>query len=91
MSSKDKLIERFKSFPSDFSFDELVRLMGGFGFTFSNKGCLLYTSPSATSGSRVSFDKGDESLTLHRPHPGNTVGKGVLKSVNVYLKNKGLI
>ena len=28
MSSKDKLIERFKSFPSDFSFDELVRLMG---------------------------------------------------------------
>ena len=75
MSSKDKLIERFKSFPSDFSFDELVRLMGGFGFTLS----------------RVSFDKGDESLTLHRPHPGNTVGKGVLKSVNVYLKNKGLI
>ena len=83
MSSKDKLIERFESFPSDFSFDELVRLMGGFGFTLSNKG--------ATSGSRVSFDKGDESLTLHRPHPGNTVGKGVLKSVNVYLKNKGLI
>ena len=72
MSSKDKLVERFNSFPSDFSFDELVRLMGGFG-------------------SRVSFDKGDESLTLHRPHPGNTVGKGVLKSVHVFLKNKGLL
>ena len=83
MSSKDKLIERFKSFPNDFSFDELVRLLGGFGFTLSHKG--------ATSGSRVSFDKGDKSLTLHRPHPGNIVGKGVLKSVNVYLKNKGLL
>ena len=50
MSSKDKLIERFKSFPSDFSFDKFVRLMGGFGFTLNNTG--------ATSGSRVSFDKG---------------------------------
>lgn len=83
MSSKDKLIERFKSFPSDFSFNELVRLLRGFGFKLSNKG--------ATSGSRVSFDKGLESLTLHLPHPGNSVGKGVLKSVNTYLKNKGLL
>jgi hypothetical protein len=83
MSTKDKLIERFLSLPRDFSFDELTRLMGGFGYTLSNKG--------ATSGSRVSFDKGDESLTIHRPHPGNTVGKGVLKSVDRYLKTKGLV
>ena len=83
MSSRNKLIERFKGFPNDFSFDELVRLLGGFGFTLSNKG--------STSGSRVSFDKGNESLTIHRPHPGNTLGKGVLKSIYRFLKNKGLV
>ena len=83
MSSKDKLIVRFNSFPNDFSFDELVRLMGGFGFKLDNKG--------ATSGSRVSFDNGNESLTIHRPHPGNTLGKGVLKSIKIYLKTKGLL
>ena len=83
MSTKDKLIERFLSLPHDFSFDELTRLMGGFGYTLNNKG--------ATSGSRVSFDKGNESLTVHRPHPGNTVGKGVLKSIKSYLETKGLI
>lgn len=83
MSSKDKLIARFNSLPSDFSFDELVRLMGGFGFKLSNKG--------ATSGSRVCFEKGNESLMIHRPHPGYTLGKGVLKSIKIYLKTKGLL
>ena len=83
MSSRDKLIERFLKLPNDFSFDELTRFLGGFGFTLSNKG--------TTSGSRVSFDKGEESLTLHRPHPGNTVRKGVLKSFRNILKTKGLI
>ena len=83
MSTKDKLIERFLTLPRDFSFDELTRLLGGFGYTLSNKG--------STSGSRVSFDKGNESLTVHRPHPENTVGKGVLKSVKSYLETKGLL
>ena len=83
MSTKDKLIERFLALPNDFSFEELVRLMGGFGFSLSNKG--------STSGSRVSFDKGKESLMIHRPHPGNTVKKGALKSVKKYLETKGLV
>ena len=83
MSTKDKLIERFLTLPRDFSFDELTRLLGGFGYTLSNKG--------STSGSRVSFDKGNESLTVHRTHPGNTVGRGVLKSIKTILKTKGLV
>lgn len=47
MTSKDKLIDRFKSLPKDFTFEELVKLLGLFGFEQSNKG--------KTSGSRVRF------------------------------------
>ena len=45
MTSKDKLIDRFKSLPKDFTFEELEKLLGLFGFEQSNKG--------KTSGSRV--------------------------------------
>ena len=47
MSTIDKLIERFKAFPADFRFDELVRLLAYFGYEENNKG--------KTSGSRVAF------------------------------------
>ena len=32
MSRKDKLIDRFKSQPKDFTWDELVRLLGYLGY-----------------------------------------------------------
>jgi len=38
MSTKDKLIERFQSLPYDFTFDELKRVMGYYGFTMMNPG-----------------------------------------------------
>ncbi|WP_417153348.1 hypothetical protein [Rikenella microfusus] len=47
MGTREKLIERFCSLPKDFTFDEMVRLLQGFGYTSSNKG--------KTSGSRVRF------------------------------------
>jgi hypothetical protein len=83
MSSKDKLVERFNSFPSDFSFDELVRLMGGFGFTLSHKG--------ATSGSRVRLERGSDYYNLHRPHPTPIIKPGALKAAYAYLKRLKLI
>lgn len=83
MSTKDKLIERFKSLPKDFTFDELVRLMAFFGFDLANSG--------ATSGSRVSFVKGKEELKLHRPHPGSIMKRGVLVAVFRYLHDKKLV
>ena len=45
MGTKEKLIERFKSQPKDFNWDELVRLFSIFGYKIDNKG--------KTSGSRV--------------------------------------
>ena len=77
MSTKDKLIERFQSLPSDFSFDELKRLMGYWGFTMINLG--------ATSGSRMGFKKGDVLIKMHKPHPGKIVGRKTLKSIRDYI------
>ena len=83
MSTKEKLIERFKQQPRDFTFDELVRLFNGFGYVPGNKG--------ATSGSRIFFQKGNDCITLHKPHPGNTLKIGAMKSLYKELKQRKLI
>jgi len=83
MSTKEKLIERFKRCPNDFTFEELARVFSSFGFTLNNKG--------ATSGSRVRFEKGDDYYNLHKPHPGSIVKQGVLKDALDYLKLLKLI
>ena len=48
MSKKEKLIGRFLSMPSDFHYDEMVKLLGYFGYSEVKKG--------KTSGSRVKFE-----------------------------------
>ena len=83
MSTKDKLIERFKHQPKDFTWDELVRLFGAFGFTVDNKG--------KTSGSRTVFVKGNDEIEVHKPHPSKIIKGYVMKNVLSFLKNKGLI
>jgi len=83
MSTKDKLIERFKTLPSDFTFDELVRLFGLYGFQIDNKG--------HTSGSRVRFKKDDVFYDCHKPHPGNIVKKAVVRNIHAFLLLKGML
>ena len=64
MSQKDKLLQRLRSHPSDFTFDELKHLLGLLDYEMSNQG--------KTSGSKVKFSKGDgDSFVIHKPHPGN--------------------
>jgi len=83
MSTKEKLIERFKNHPKDFTWDELVRLFGFFGYTVNNKG--------KTSGSRVLFENGDESYIIHKSHPSNIIKEYSIKQVFNYLIKKNLI
>ncbi len=84
MSTKDKLVERFLTFPSDFTFDELERLLAMYGYTKSNKG--------KTSGSRVIFkDKEGHPIMLHKPHPGNIVKVYALRQVCEELQSKGYL
>ena len=47
MGSKEKLIERFKKKPKDFTYEETISLLSHFGYTEHTKG--------STSGSRVRF------------------------------------
>lgn len=84
MSSKDKLIARFLTLPSDFTFDELERLLAILGYSKSNKG--------KTSGSRVVFkDKNGHPIMLHKPHPGNIVKMYALRQVLEELQSKGYL
>ena len=74
MSKKSKLIDRFLRLPSDFHYDETVRLLGYFGFTEVKKG--------KTSGSRVKFiDEGGIGIYLHKPHPSGIMKKYQLKQI----------
>lgn len=83
MSTKDKLIARFKSLPSDFTFEELERLLTAIGYERFNKG--------KTSGSRIIYkDKDGHPIMIHRPHPGNIIKGYAMKQIleELTLKNK---
>lgn len=65
MGTKEKLIERFKSLPANFTFEEMERLLSIFGYEKSNKVKLP---------SRVIFKNGDKRpIMIHKPHPGNLI------------------
>jgi len=86
MSTKEKLIERFKKQPTDFTFDELLKLLIGFGFEMSNKG--------KTSGSRVRFQNKELKtiIDIHKPHTsGSPIKESVLKNIFNNLVNVNLI
>ena len=84
MGTKEKLIERLKRLPTDFTFDEAERLLTLFGYVKSNKG--------KTSGSRVMFiDEQKRKILLHKPHPGNVMKEYSLKKLLMYLYKNGNI
>lgn len=71
MSKIEKEIERLKSKPKDFTYDELKRILNYFGFIEDNKG--------KTSGSRVRFiSNRNIIIELHKPHP-----KNILKTYQI--------
>ena len=64
MSKKDKLLQRLKSKPKDFTYYEAKAILNNFGFVEDNKG--------KTSGSRVIFaNENGEKVEMHKPHPGS--------------------
>ncbi len=84
MGTKDKLIERFKKLPNDFTFEELERLLAIFGYEKSNKG--------KTSGSRIIFkDANGSPIMIHKPHPGNIIKGYAMRQIYDELKKKGHI
>jgi hypothetical protein len=79
MSKKEKLIGRFLEMPTDFHYDEMVKLLAYFGFKETKKG--------KTSGSRVKFmNLEGVSIMLHKPHPSGILKKYQMKQIKEMLK-----
>ncbi len=83
MSKKEKLIARLLSRPKDFQYDEAKSLLQYFDFVENNKG--------RTSGSRVEFVRGDDTLLLHKPHPSGELKGYQVKQLIDILKDLKLI
>ena len=84
MSRLEKEIERLKSKPKDYTYDEAKSLLNKLGFFENNKG--------RTSGSRVEFIKnGEVEIELHKPHPKNIIKPYQIKIIIKKLKDGGLI
>ena len=83
MGKKEKLIERLKSNPRNFTFDEMKSALESLGFEMSNKG--------KTSGSRVKFIRGNIGIILHKPHPRKELLEYQIKQVLEILEKEDLI
>lgn len=85
MSKAKKLLERFLSKPTDFTFDELKKLLRGFGYEEAKAG--------KTSGSRVAFIHGETRhiIRIHKPHPSPVLKRYQLNNVEEALRKAGVI
>lgn len=84
MGKKEKLIQRLKSKPKDFTFDEAETLLGYLSYQRSNKG--------KTSGSRVIFtSENHSSILLHKPHPNNQLKTYQIQQLIDTLEQEDLI
>lgn len=84
MSAIEKLLQRFKTIPSDFTFSELEKLLSYFGYERSNKG--------KTSGSRIIYKQSNmPPILIHKPHPGNIVKQYALKQIYDFLTKQNLL
>ena len=78
MNRKEKLITRFLGMPSNFHYNEMVRLLGYFDFEEVKKG--------KTTGSRVKFMNPEGNpIMLHKPHPSGTMKRYQLKQIKEVL------
>ena len=84
MSKQEKLLKRFKSKPKDFTFEELVTLLGHYGYYLDNKG--------KTSGSRAIFVKnGYKSINIHKPHNRKMLISYQINHILEMLREEGLL
>ncbi len=84
MGQKEKLIQKLKSRPKDFTFEDAESLLGYFTYSRSNKG--------RTSGSRVMFTSEKYApILLHKPHPRKELLAYQVKQILDILDQEGLV
>lgn len=81
MSRKEKLLKKFLTIPSDFTWNELVLVLAYLGY--------LQLSNGTTGGSRRRFvGENGEVISLHEPHPRKIVKKYVILQIIEHCKDK---
>lgn len=84
MSKLEKEVDRLKSKPKDYTYDEAKSLLNKLGFYENNKG--------KTSGSRVEFkDTNGRKIVMHKPHPRNIIKEYQIKEILYILKDMEVI
>lgn len=84
MGQKEKLIQRLKSKPKDFTFDDAETLLKYLNYVRSNKGKI--------SGSRVIFINDEHGcILLHKPHPQKELKSYQVKQLLDILEQEELI
>ena len=85
MSRHDKLLARFRSRPTDFTFEELRTLLRGLGY--------VELAAGKTGGSRVAFHHASTAhiMRLHRPHPARQLKRYQVEEVYAELVRIGAI
>lgn len=84
MGQKEKLIQRLKSKPKDFTFEEAELLLRYFSYERSDKG--------RTSGSRVMFVSAEHPpILMHNPHPRKELLSYQVKQLLELLSQEGLV
>jgi len=84
MTKQEKLISRFISKPKDFSWDELIKLLNGFGYK--------QISAGKTGGSRVRFIHTEHPpIIMHKPHPHSILKRYQLEDILNLFRQEGLL
>ena len=85
MSKHEKLIEKLLKLPNNFTYDEMVSLLKGLGYTEEERG--------RSSGSAVMFynKRSNDKIMFHKPHPEKELKKYILKLILEKLRTNKLI
>ncbi len=85
MSIREKLKEKLLKMPKNFTYDEMVMLLKGFGYIEEER--------SRKSGSSVMFYNKDlnDKILFHKPHPQKELKRYILSTVIEKLKNNKMI
>jgi hypothetical protein len=84
LAKSDKALERLKSIPKDFTWNELVSILKRLGYRLQN-------SSGGGSARRFVNELTKHKILLHEPHPTNVVKKYALRQVVESLQGAGVI
>ncbi len=85
MTKHSKLVQKLLRLPGNFTYNEIVALLKGFGYIAEERG--------RSSDSAVMFfnSKLNDKIMFHKPHPQKELKRYILKMVLEKLKNNNMV